>query len=150
MDLAKLSSKSGPENISKWLSRPETYKKKEIIVLVNEFDQPSDFLQTPPSTESKSRRMLSKSLGLSIKRYDMCKMSRCQWIWMNLTRVLPCEYSHFSCPRRPLRTFCGSSSSNNKKKNTESRKRTPATKKHLIYVRQHVNCFCLCKRSFLT
>ena len=53
--------------------------------------------------------MLSKSLGLSsIKRHDMCKISIWQWIWMNLTRVLPCENSHFSSPPRPLRTFCGS------------------------------------------
>ena len=66
-----------------------------------------------------------------------------QWIWMNLTGVLPCEYSHFSSPRRPLRTFCWSSSANNKKKtHTESRKRTPASKKHLIDVWQHVNCVC--------
>ena len=108
----------------------------------------SDFLQNP-ATESKSRRMLSKSLGLTSKRHDMCKISNYQWIWMNLTWVLPCECSHFSSPRRALGTFCGSSSSNNKKKK-QRKKRTPTSKKHLldICVTTCKLCLCICKRSF--
>ena len=104
------------------------------------FTRLTDFLQNP--TESKSQRMLSKSLGVTSKRHDMCKISNYQWIWMNLTRVLPCEYSHFSSPRRPLGTFCRCSSSNNKKKKHRKNEHPLLKSTNLIYVWQHVNCVC--------
>ena len=112
------------------------------------FTRLCDFLQNP--TESKSRRMLSKSLGLTSKRHDMCKISNYQWIWMNLTRVLPCEYSNFSSPRRPLGTFCRCSSSNNKKKKHRKNEHPLLKSTSLICVTTCKLCLCICKRSFFS
>ena len=118
-----------------------TRKKKRSWYWSMNLTRLSDFLQNP--TESKSRRMLSKSLGLSSIKRHMCKISICQWIWMNLTRVLPCEYSHFPSPRRPLRTFCGSSSSNKKKKTPKVENEHPPLKSTWYMCDNwHVNCVC--------
>ena len=66
-------------------------REKKIVVLVNEFDQ-AFRLSTKPHRKSKS-----KSLGLSSKRHDTCKISHCPWIWMTATSpFLAARYERFA------------------------------------------------------
>ena len=94
------------------------------------------FYKTPPKVKVELNVV---KVTWTLSKRHMCKISNYQLIWMSLTRVLTCQYSHFSSPRRPLRTFCGSSSSNNNNKKTTEKNEHPLLKStRLIYVWQHV------------